>query len=514
MSVKCFSAAVTGIDAVPVEVEVKVNGGNTPVPRESLITIVGLPDAAVRESRERISAAFLSSKYTLPPGVAVVNLAPADLRKEGASFDLAIALCLLAEAGVVDKEQVQHFGFAGELALDGTVRPVKGALPLTDVLGRSGKVRAVAVPLGNACEAALAAGKRFPVFGVTSLQEAVDLVNNGGFLPCRAELREFQEKDEKNLPDFADVKGQQIAKRALEIAAAGGHNILMCGPPGTGKSMLASRLPGILPPMTLEETLETSRIHSVLGMLSAGEPILTQRPFTAPHHTISDAGLLGGGHDPRPGEISLAHNGVLFLDELPEFKRNVLEVLRQPLETGCVTISRASGSCTFPARFILCAAMNPCPCGRGKVELGCVCKLEEKRRYLKKLSGPLLDRIDMHIEVRQLTPDELVKAPAGEPSALIRQRVINARKIQEARFARTRGIFCNARMGSRELQQFCRLSPGSETLLRQAITRFKLSPRAYDRILKVARTIADLAGVEEIPESAVFEAVNYRKAEF
>ena len=514
MSVKCFSAAVAGIDAVPVEVEVKISASNLPAMKESMITIVGLPDAAVKESRERITAAFSSSKFALPPGMAVVNLAPADLRKEGAAFDLAIALCLLAEAGVVDKERIQTFGFAGELALDGSVRAVKGALPLTDVLGRSGKVNAVVVPLGNACEAALAAGKKFPVFGIASLQEAVDLVNNGDFLPCRAELKEFQEEDEKNIPDFAEVKGQQMAKRALEIAAAGGHNILMCGPPGTGKSMLASRLPGILPPMTLEETLETSRIHSVLGMLSSGTPILTRRPFTAPHHTVSDAGLLGGGHDPRPGEISLAHNGVLFLDELPEFKRNVLEVLRQPLETGSVTISRASGSCTFPARFILCAAMNPCPCGRGEVELGCVCKLEEKRRYLKKLSGPLLDRIDLHVEVRQLSQDELVNVPAGESSAVIRQRVIAARKIQEERFSRHKGIYCNARMGSRELQLYCALTPGSEALLRQAINRFKLSPRAYDRILKVARTIADLSGAPEIPESAIFEAINYRKAGF
>ncbi len=514
MSVKCFSAAVAGIDALPVEVEVKFGGGGSPALKESLITIVGLPDAAVRESRERINAAFLSSGYALPAGVAVVNLAPADLRKEGASFDLAIALCLLAEAGVVDGDRLRSFGFAGELALDGSLRPVKGALPLADVLGRSGKVNAVAVPLGNACEAALAAGGKFPVFGLASLREAVDLVNKGEFLPCRAELRDYLDEDKTPQPDFAEVKGQQLAKRALEIAAAGGHNILMCGPPGTGKSMLAARLPGILPPMTLEETLETSRIHSVLGLLSSGAPILTRRPFAAPHHTISDAGLLGGGHDPRPGEISLAHNGVLFLDELPEFKRNVLEVLRQPLETGSVTISRASGSCTFPARFILCAAMNPCPCGRGEVELGCVCKPEEKRRYLKKLSGPLLDRIDLHVEVRQLSQDELLRVPTGETSAVIRARVIAARDIQKARFAGLRGIYCNARMGSRELQKYCRLDPGCEMLLRQAITRFKLSPRAYDRILKVARTIADLAGAEKISEAAIFEAVNYRKAGF
>ena len=312
------------------------------------------------------------------------------------------------------------------------------------------------------------------------------------------------------MPDFAEVKGQLLAKRALEIAAAGGHNSLMIGPPGTGKSMLAMRLPGILPPMTLEETLETSRIHSVLGMLADGKPLLRNRPFRSPHHTISDIGLIGGGRDPRPGEISLAHNGVLFMDELPEFKRNVLEVLRQPLENGWITVSRAAGNCTFPARFMLCAAMNPCPCGRGEVELGCTCKLLEKQRYRKRISGPLLDRIDLHVELRQLSQDELLAAPDGEPSRVIRERVIAARERQAVRYAES-GIFCNARMGSRELQRYCRPDAAGSLLLRQAISRFRLSPRAYDRILKVARTIADLAGNDAIREEHLLEAINYRR---
>ena len=303
-----------------------------------------------------------------------------------------------------------------------------------------------------------------------------------------------------------------MARRALEIAAAGGHNCLLTGPPGTGKSMLSMRLAGILPPMTMAETLETSRIHSVLGLLSGGRPLLNRRPFRSPHHTISDVGLIGGGRDPKPGEISLAHNGVLFLDELPEFKRNVLEVLRQPLENGWITVSRAAGTCTFPARFILCAAMNPCPCGRGEVELGCTCKIEEKRRYQKRISGPLLDRIDLQLEVRQLSQDELLAAPDGEPSAKIRERVIRARQLQQKRLGQ-RKLYCNAQLSSRDLQEFCRLSAGCQLLLRQAITRFKLSPRAYDRILKVARTIADLAGCVDIRDEHIFEAINYRRKE-
>jgi magnesium chelatase family protein len=339
----------------------------------------------------------------------------------------------------------------------------------------------------------------------------VELVNRGHGTPVKAALNDLEYTG--RICDFDEVKGQLPARRALEIAAAGSHNSLLTGPPGTGKSMLAMRLPGILPPMTLEETLETSRIYSVLGLLSSNTPLMNTRPFRSPHHTISDAGLIGGGRDPRPGEISMAHNGVLFLDELPEFKRNVLEVLRQPLEDGVVTVSRASGSCRFPARFMLCAAMNPCPCGRGDIELGCKCKEEEKRRYLKKLSGPLLDRIDLRVPVRQLNEEELLKAPDGESSAVIRERVCKARLIQQERYAKY-GFYCNSQLTPKALQEFCALPASGERLLKDAITRFKLSPRAYTRILKVARTIADLAGATNIGDEHIFESINYRKGDF
>ena len=399
----------------------------------------------------------------------------------------------------------------GELGLDGSTRAVRGALPAAALFTKAENVSALLVPEANAREAALAAGDKFPVFPVKSLREAVELVNRGRGTPCRAKIEEFTFTGKE--PDFAEVKGQIAAKRALEIAAAGGHNSLLTGPPGTGKSMLAMRLGTILPPMNLAEMLETSRIHSVLGLLSSGEPILNRRPFRSPHHTISDAGLIGGGHDPRPGEISLAHNGVLFLDELPEFKRQTLEVLRQPLENGDITISRASGSYRFPTRFILIAAMNPCPCGRGDVELGCTCRLEEKRRYQHKISGPLLDRIDLRVDVRQLTREELMKAPDGESSAVIRQRVIAARDRQRFRFKGT-SLYCNNQLTPRMMRQYCVVSPAGETLLRSAIDRFKLSPRAYDRILKTARTIADLAGCERISDEHLFEAITYRRSAY
>jgi len=507
---KCFSAAVIGIDAFTVEIEANLTGTNSAM-RESPVSIVGLPDAAVRESRDRVFSAFMTGGFVPPRNSIVVNLAPADLPKEGAAFDLGIALGILGGAGELDTERLREFAAVGELALDGTLRPVRGVLPIADELARGGKVKALVVPRENAREAAFAAGGRIAVYSAGTLAEAVELIRSGkGIAVPPQDLRSAGTLCPL---DFADVKGQSAARRTLEIAAAGGHNTLLIGPPGTGKSMLASRLPGILPPMTLEETLETSRIHSVLGMLSSGCPVLNDRPFRSPHHTISDAGLIGGGHNPKPGEISLAHNGVLFLDEFPEFKRSALEALRQPLENGIVTVSRASGSCSFPAKFVLCAAMNPCPCGRGDAELGCTCRPDEKQRYLKKISGPLLDRIDMQTDVLQLSQDELLAAPNGESSAVIRDRVVAARTLQQERFRGT-GIRCNSGLSGRELQKWCRVSSAGELLLREAIRRFRMSPRAYDRVLKVARTIADLAGSAELKEEHLFEAVGYRRSKF
>ncbi len=510
MLAKTYSATVIGIDAYVVELEVNVTGkSGGGGAADSMVSIVGLPDAAVKESRDRVRSALASSGLVHPRGFTVVNLAPADLRKEGAAFDLGIALGMLAAGGALDRARLARTAVLGELSLDGSIRPVRGALPIAARLAAHPEIEAILVPEANALEAALAAVRPM-VFSMRHLRDAVAFFSDPSPSPCRADLPGYLAAEEGHMPDFAEVKGQLLAKRALEIAAAGGHNSLMIGPPGTGKSMLAMRLPGILPPMTLAETLETSRIHSVLGMLADGKPLLRNRPFRSPHHTISDIGLIGGGRDPRPGEISLAHNGVLFMDELPEFKRNVLEVLRQPLENGWITVSRAAGNCTFPARFMLCAAMNPCPCGRGEVDLGCTCKLLEKQRYRKRISGPLLDRIDLHVELRQLSQDELLAAPDGEPSRIIRERVVAARERQAARYAES-DIFCNARMGSRELQRYCRPDAAGSLLLRQAISRFRLSPRAYDRILKVARTIADLAGSDSIREEHLLEAINYRR---
>ncbi len=508
MVAKLFSATVIGIDAFPIEIEVNLTGVSSTSMKESTISIVGLPDTAVKESRDRIYSAFISSQFIPPRGFTVVNLAPADLRKEGAAFDLGIALGILGATGCVDTSRLSRIAALGELGLDGSVRPVRGALPITAKLADENLISAILVPPANAREAALASRNKIPVFPVSSLKEAAELVNRGRGTPFKSELEKFNA--DSISCDFSEIKGQLAAKRAMEIAAAGAHNTLLAGPPGTGKSMIAMRLPGILPPLSMAEVLETSRIYSVLGLLSAGHPLIDRRPFRSPHHTVSDAGLIGGGRDPRPGEISLAHNGVLFLDELPEFKRNVLEVLRQPLEDGVVTVSRASGSCVFPARFMLCAAMNPCPCGRGEVELGCQCKVEEKRRYLKRISGPLLDRIDLRVPMRQLTESELLRAPDGESSAAIRQRVITARQIQQERYAAS-GFFSNNQLTPKTLQQFCTLTHSGETLLRDAINRFKLSPRAYSRILKVSRTIADLAGAVNIADEHLFEAISFRE---
>lgn len=511
---KTFSAALSGIEAHLVEIEVNTSGrtGNPAGSAESIVSIVGLPDAAVRESRDRVRSALESTGFPYPQGVTVVNLAPADLRKEGAGFDLGIALGMLAAGGFIRSEILARTGIIGELALNGQIRPVRGALPIAAMLSENPAIDRILVPAENAPESALAAARPI-VYPVNSLADAVKLLQTGSGTPYQANLPEYLAKHPANAPDFCEVKGQIRAKRAMEIAAAGGHHILMIGSPGCGKTMLAMRLPGILPPMNREEMLETSRIHSVLGLLSGQGELMNLRPFRAPHHTASDIGIIGGGRDPRPGEISLAHNGVLFLDELPEFKRNVLEVLRQPLESGTIAVSRAAGSCIFPARFMLCSAMNPCPCGRGEPDLGCTCSAMEKQRYLKKISGPILDRIDLHIELRQLTPQELLKAPDGEPSEIIRQRVIAARTRQAARLASS-GLVCNAQMTGRHLQKFCRVSPTGERLLHQAIQQFRLSPRAYDRILKVARTIADLAGSENISDQHLLEAVSCRKSGF
>lgn len=499
MLAKVCAAAVQGIEAYPVEAEVNVGWGDTNV------AIVGLPDTAVKESRDRVSTALTNSGFKFPMGRTTINLAPADVKKEGPSFDLPIAVGMVAASEQMESAVLERYAMVGELALTGAVRPVRGVLPIALRAKQEGRV-GILVPKDNAPEAAVVAGLQ--VLPVQNLREAVGFLEGEVLIPPQqVDLEKLFCQTAEDFLDMADVKGQESVKRALEIAAAGSHNLLLIGPPGTGKSMLAQRLPTILPPLTLDEALETTKIHSIVGALAPGQALVTQRPFRAPHHTASDAGLLGGNINPTPGEISLAHHGVLFLDELPEFKRSVLETMRQPLEDGRVTISRAAGTVTFPSQFMLVAAMNPTP--DGKMPGESKSSPREIQNYLGRISGPLLDRIDLHVEVPQVKFREMQAAKPGEPSAAIRARVIAARKIQQQRFAGKR-ITCNARMGTRELKAACVLDESANEMLKFAMSEMNLSARAHDRILKVARTIADLAGAEHLTADHVSEAIQFR----
>ena len=504
MLVRTYCAAVNGLDVTTITIEVSVTKG-------VLYHFTGLGDTAVREGRDRINAAFQHLGYRFPHGDVTVNMAPADLRKEGSSFDLPLAIALLAASGSIVCEDLERYMLVGELSLDGTLQPIRGALPIA-IRARKDKFKGLIVPVQNVREAAVV--NNIDVFGVESLADVIDLLSaRRHFEPTRIDTRrEFYEQQAHCELDFADVRGQEAAKRALEVAAAGGHNLIMIGSPGSGKSMMAKRLPGILPPLSLAESLETTQIHSIAGKLGRNATLISQRPFRSPHHTISEVALVGGGSSPQPGEISLAHHGVLFCDELTEFNKQTLEVLRQPLEDRKITISRAKYTLELPCSFMFVASCNPCPCGYyGDPTHLCVCTPGQRARYMSKISGPLLDRIDIQIEITPVPFNDLSQAQPGEPSAQIRERVVAARLVQEERFRDHKGVHCNAQMTERLIHEFAEPDESGLKMLRMAMERLSLSARAYSRILKVARTIADLDGSDRVQSYHIAEAIGYRQ---
>ncbi len=503
MLVKTYGAAVIGIDATLITVEVNITQGIN-------FYLVGLPDNAVKESQQRIDSALKTNNYKIPKKKIVINMAPADIRKEGSAYDLTLAIGILGAAGEIPEEKLSEYMIMGELSLDGSIKPIKGALSIA-IEARNHGFKGFIVPIENVNEAAVV--NNLEVYGVSHITEVVDFLREVKPLaPYKINTRELFYQNLNNYPlDFSDVKGQENVKRAMEVAAAGGHNIIMIGSPGSGKTMLARRMPTILPPLSLAEALETTKIHSVAGKVNKGISLMTERPFRSPHHTISDVALIGGGTHPQPGEVSLAHNGILFLDELPEFKRNVLEVLRQPLEDKYITIARSRYTVQYPANFMLVAAMNPCPCGYyNHPEKDCVCSIGQIQRYLNKISGPLLDRIDIHLEVIPVSFEKLSSNTPGENSKTIRERVISARLIQQERFKTYPGIHTNSQMTPKLIREYCRLDKESNTLLKTAIDKFGLSGRAYDRILKVSRTIADMDNSTNIKSMHIAEAIGYR----